>query len=174
MKLDNLSKHGILTGIIIIPFLIVIIILASNKIHETNNSIKLFKDFNGYDQNSPPSLDGPVTVIVISLILIIVTALMILGIIKERLVFIAPWLIVFGIGVIAEVVLFVHLLISYFSAELVLYILCILAIQILIFSPIAWIFHGIRCKNREHYFGSNLQQDIEINLNKDSIEKIKN
>ncbi|KNC27379.1 hypothetical protein FF38_09699 [Lucilia cuprina] len=144
MKLDNLSKHGILTA-----------------------------NFNEYEQNPPPSLDVPIAVIVISLIMIIITGLMILGIIKQRLLFIAPWLIIFSFGIIGEIIFFVHQLISYFSLELLLYILCIIGIQILILSPVAFLFHDLRCKNREkHFFETNLKQEVQTINSDPSAPKI--
>ncbi|XP_065362069.1 uncharacterized protein LOC135955638 [Calliphora vicina] len=139
-------------------------ILAANKIHEINYLTEMFRDFNEFEENPPPSLDVPIAVIVISLVMLIITGLMILGIIKERLLFIAPWLILFSFGVIGEIIFFVHQLIRYFSLELLLYILCILGIQLLIISPIAMIFHGIRCKNRvKHFLVSNLQHEVRTN-----------
>lgn len=43
MKLDNLSKHGILTASLIIIFLTVMTILAANKIHEINYLTEMFR-----------------------------------------------------------------------------------------------------------------------------------
>lgn len=43
LKMDNLSKHGILTGILIIIFLSVMTILVGIKIHEITYLTELYK-----------------------------------------------------------------------------------------------------------------------------------
>ncbi|KAM7356730.1 uncharacterized protein ACRADG_002367 isoform 2-T2 [Cochliomyia hominivorax] len=163
MKLDNLSKHGILTGIVIIIFLLVMTKLAANNVYEIAYLTELLNDFTELE---PPPMDIPIAIMASSVILILVTALMIFGIIKESQLFIAPWLIIFIIGLISESIFFLYQLMRNYQFDFILYILCVFGIQILILSPIAWIFQGIRYKKKAQCFDSNVQKEIGLKWSK--------